>query len=155
MLGGHEGQLLTLENYNGGDIVHTRWNWDDGAFSTIKQILLQVTDREIGSIQIEYCGKNGESIVSKWHGDFDHVIDKIELDYPDEFLTRMTGFHSFRDDISDHNVRSLCFYSNRRMYGPFGYEEGTYFDSGTYGKIVGFHGCETHLLDAIGLYVEN
>lgn len=53
-------------------------------------------------------------------------------------------------------MRSLTFESNKRVYGPFGVKEGTYFSvpitSG--GKIIGFHGKSGWFLDSIGAFVE-
>ncbi|KAF9599724.1 hypothetical protein IFM89_001670 [Coptis chinensis] len=138
--------------------------WDDGVFSTIKTIFVSRGEREIRSIQIEYCGKNGESIVSERHGwVVADTLDKIELDYPDEYLMRITGFHAFEqyaykhfEDQAGglHLLRSLCFFTNKKKYGPFGNERGTYFTSGKDGKVVGFHGRCGAFLDGIGVHME-
>lgn len=53
-------------------------------------------------------------------------------------------------------MRSLTFQSNRKTYGPFGVEQGTYFSFPmTGGKIVGFHGRCGWYLDAIGIYLKS
>lgn len=47
------------------------------------------------------------------------------------------------------------FESNKRTYGPYGIEQGTYFSFPMVGgKIVGFHGKCGWYLDAIGAYLE-
>jgi len=53
-------------------------------------------------------------------------------------------------------VRSLSFESNKKTYGPFGVEQGTYFSVPMTGaKIVGFHGRCGWYLDAIGVYMKS
>ncbi|KAF9614608.1 hypothetical protein IFM89_019585, partial [Coptis chinensis] len=100
-------------------------HWDDGVFSTIKQIQLFRGEREIRAIQIVYCGKNGESIVSKKHG-------------------------WAESDIIDKVLGSKGSDATKKKYGPFGNERGTYFTSGKDGKVVGFYGQDGAYLDAIG-----
>lgn len=52
-------------------------------------------------------------------------------------------------------IKSLTLISNKRTYGPYGTEEGTYFSLPMIGgKIVGFHGKGGWYLDAIGVHLE-
>lgn len=52
-------------------------------------------------------------------------------------------------------IRSLTFESNKRKYGSYGIEQGTYFSLPTIGgKIVGFHGKSGWYLGAIGVHLE-
>lgn len=52
-------------------------------------------------------------------------------------------------------VRSLTFHTNKRRYGPYGDEYGTYFSTSfTNGRIVGFHGREGWYIDGIGVHVQ-
>lgn len=77
------------------------------------------------------------------------------LEYPDEFLTSVHGHYGSINDWGVVCVRSLTFQSNRKTYGPFGIEQGTYFSFPmTGGKIVGFHGRSGWYLDAIGIYLK-
>ncbi|XWS14527.1 hypothetical protein CRYUN_Cryun35bG0017500 [Craigia yunnanensis] len=124
--------------------------WDDGAYSTVRQLVI-AHGAGIDSIQIEYDNK-GNSIWSRKHGgDRGSKTDKIKLDYPDEFLTSIHGYHGSLNERGPILVRSLTFHSNRKAYGPYGIEQGTNF-SMTRGKIVGFHGRCGWYLDAIGVY---
>ncbi|KAJ9560892.1 hypothetical protein OSB04_006052 [Centaurea solstitialis] len=51
-------------------------------------------------------------------------------------------------------VWSLCFVTNKKRYGPYGFSYGTRFSyDGRGGVIVGFHGHADNYLDAIGIYV--
>lgn len=80
---------------------------------------------------------------------------QVKLDYPDEFLTSVHGYYGSLNQRGTIFVRSLTFESNKKKYGPFGFEEGTYFSFPmTGGKIVGFHGRCGWYLDAIGVYLK-
>jgi hypothetical protein len=80
---------------------------------------------------------------------------QVKLDYPDEFLTSIHGHYGCLIEWGPVFVRSLTFESNRKTYGPFGTEQGTYFSFPMAGgKIVGFHGKSGWYLDAIGAYLK-
>lgn len=67
----------------------------------------------------------------------------------------MDGHYGSLQEWGPVLIRSLTFHSNKRTYGPFGVEEGTYFTfPKMHGKIVGFLGKYGWYLDAIGFYVE-
>lgn len=78
---------------------------------------------------------------------------QIELDYPDEYLTSMSGNYGLLGAYE--LVTSLTFQSNRSTYGPFGSGGGKPFSftSGA-GKIVGFFGRSGIYLDSIGAYID-
>lgn len=80
---------------------------------------------------------------------------QVKLDCPDEFLTSIHGHYGCLNEWGPVFVRSLSFESNRKTYGPFGTEQGTYFSFPMAGgKIVGFHGKSGWYLDAIGAYLK-
>ena len=82
-------------------------------------------------------------------------IFQVKLEYPDEFLTSIHGHYGSINEWGPAFVCSLTFESNKKTYGPYGIEQGTYFSFPMIGgKIVGFHGKCGWYLDAIGAYPE-
>lgn len=78
----------------------------------------------------------------------------MKLDFPNEYLTSVEGYHGRVNAWGPLLIRSLTFKSNKKTYGPFGNQEGTSFSfpiSG--GKIVGFHGKSGWFLDSIGVHL--
>ncbi|KAJ8762178.1 hypothetical protein K2173_007332 [Erythroxylum novogranatense] len=128
--------------------------WDDGVYSTVRQLVI-AHDAGIDSIQIEY-DKNGTSIWSEKHGGSGgNRIDKVKLDYPEELLTSVGGYYGRVSVWGPVFIRLLIFESNKRTYGPFGVEQGTFFSFPVSGsKNVGFHGKSGWYLDAIGMYLK-
>ncbi|CAN6805074.1 unnamed protein product, partial [Brassica oleracea] len=151
---------LLLQNVQGKPASVGPWGgqsghaWDDGTFTTVRQIVI-AHGYSIDSIQIEY-DKNGTSVWSEKRGGKGGIkFDKVKLDYPHEYLTSVKGTYSAFDVWGNLCVRSLTFESNRKLYGPFGVESGTYFtlpksDS----MIIGFYGKAGWYLDAIGAYLK-
>ncbi|GAU27699.1 hypothetical protein TSUD_126450 [Trifolium subterraneum] len=131
------------------------YSWDDGVYSSIRQLVI-VHGEGIDSIQIEY-DKDGDSVWSLKHGGSGgHKIEKIKLDYPDEFLTSIDGYYGSLNQWGPIFIRSICFESNKKIYGPFGVEQGTYFTLPVTGaKIVGFHGRYGWHIDAIGVHLRS
>lgn len=81
---------------------------------------------------------------------------QIKLDYPNEFLTSVDGYYGSLNQFGPIFIRSLSFESNKKMYGPFGVEQGTYFSLPVTGaKIVGFHGRYGWHIDAIGVHLRS
>ena len=79
---------------------------------------------------------------------------QVKLDYPDEYLVSISGYICCLVEYGPVLVRSLMFESNKKKYGPFGIQYGTYFSIPmTGGKIVGFHGRSSWYLDSIGVYL--
>ncbi|XP_048128151.1 jacalin-related lectin 4-like [Rhodamnia argentea] len=124
--------------------------WDDGKFNGVKKIKIML-ENVVNCISFEYdaCG---ESIWSSTHGHSGNGdIRVVNLDYPREFLTSVSGY--IRPDYPA--IQSLTFESNIRRHGPFGKEEGRSFScSSTCNKIIGFHGRSSVRLDALGVYSE-
>ncbi|MCL7031265.1 hypothetical protein MKW94_024386 [Papaver nudicaule] len=131
--------------------------WDDGAYTGIKQIHL--TKKEaIFSIQIQY-EREGRTVWSARHGGSGRGASttKIKFQYPDEWLTCVTGYYGgIVGDETVEVIKSLTFYTSKGKYGPYGEETGTYFSSSvSEGKVVGFHGRSSSYLDAIGVHMQN
>ncbi|XP_048128152.1 jacalin-related lectin 20-like [Rhodamnia argentea] len=124
--------------------------WDDGKFNGVKKIKVML-ESVVHCISFEY-DDNGESIWSSAHGHSGNGdILLVNLDYPLEFLTSISGY--IRNDCSV--IQSLTFESNIRRHGPFGKEEGSFFSCEfTCRKIIGFHGRSGVQLDALGVYSE-
>lgn len=84
-----------------------------------------------------------------------HTRNKIKLEYPEEFLTSIHGLYGSLKGWGPILIKSLTLISNKRTYGTYGTEEGTYFSLPMIGgKIVGFHGNGGWYLDAIGIHLE-
>ncbi|CAJ2640300.1 unnamed protein product [Trifolium pratense] len=131
--------------------------WDDGVFSDIKQIYLTKSSEGICSIQIEY-DRNKQSVWSVKHGgNGGSITHRIKLEYPNEVLSCITGYHgTVATDEQAIVIKSLTFHTSRGKYGPFGDEVGKFFTSTkTEGKVVGFHGRSSMYLDAIGVHMQH
>ncbi|XP_075088651.1 agglutinin-like isoform X1 [Nicotiana tabacum] len=135
--------------------------WDDGVFSTIKQvhIYMNLHISAISGIQIEYEKKDKTSFWSQLHGGLgagNDTVRKINVDGENELLIGIEGFYSPVDDNGGLDaIRQIAFYTNKGKYGPYGTEIGTYFSSSAArGKIVGFHGKSGVFLNAIGVHME-
>ncbi|KAH6824943.1 hypothetical protein C2S53_008206 [Perilla frutescens var. hirtella] len=127
-------------------------DWDDGVFSAVKGVNVRLrSDTDVVSaVRFVYEKKDGEIFFSPFHGG--HCGEKIhrktvEIDFPSEFLTGVSGTYS------ENAITSLKFQTNRIEYGPFGVESGTTFSFNTKdGLITGFHGRAGQFLNAIGVY---
>ncbi|XP_068652596.1 jacalin-related lectin 3 isoform X2 [Aristolochia californica] len=129
--------------------------FDDGFYTTIKQLVVS-HGAAIDSLRIEYQGKKGASVWSERHGGTGGArTDKVTLDYPDEILLSINGFYGSITTGGPFVVRSLTFESNKRKYGPFGFQQGSYFSLPvTGGMIVGFHGRCGWYLDSLGVHIK-
>ncbi|KAJ0785909.1 putative jacalin-like lectin domain-containing protein [Helianthus annuus] len=135
--------------------------WDDGVFSTIKQVHVHVGELNvIYALQFEYQKRDGKSILSQIHGETDGLeIKMVNLDNHDEFITGISGFYG---PVKGYNgleaIASISFHTNKMIHGPFGEERGAgyvYFCSTpSPGKVVGFHGRNNGFLGAIGVHME-
>uniref|UniRef100_A0A0D9WIE5 Jacalin-type lectin domain-containing protein n=1 Tax=Leersia perrieri TaxID=77586 RepID=A0A0D9WIE5_9ORYZ len=128
--------------------------FDDGMYTGVWQINLT---RAVGitSIKVLY-DRNGQAVWGNKHG-FSGAVspDKIVFDFPSEVLTHITGYYGPTMIMGPTVVRSLTFHTNKRRYGPYGDEYGTYFSTSfTDGRIVGFHGREGWYIDGIGVHVQ-
>ncbi|KAI3832047.1 hypothetical protein MKW92_050146 [Papaver armeniacum] len=117
--------------------------WDDGFHTTVKQLVI-VHGAGIDSVKFEYHDNSGTSFWSQKHGGSGGFkTDKIELDFPGEYLKSISGYYGSINDWSPVFIRSLTIESNRKKYGPFGCQQGTQFlfpATSIASKIVGFHG---------------
>ena len=71
-------------------------------------------------------------------------------------MVRIAGFYGpVKGSDSFKVLRSITFYTNKAIYGPYGNEIGDAFTSSlATGKVVGFHGRSGVYLDAIGGHME-
>ncbi|XP_056160717.1 jacalin-related lectin 4-like [Syzygium oleosum] len=122
--------------------------WDDGRYIDIKRIVV-CYGFFVYSIDIDYVNMDG-SIRSTRHGrQLGPHIYEVKLDYPDEFITSISGF------FSTTVISSLTFRTNKRVWGPIGEEEERYFSlPSDAGKIIGFFGRNGDVLKSIGAQVE-
>ncbi|KAI3887437.1 hypothetical protein MKX03_022117 [Papaver bracteatum] len=131
--------------------------WDDGFHTTVKQLVI-VHGAGIDSIKFEYHDNSGTSFWSQKHGGSGGFkTDKIELDFPGEYLKSISGYYGSINDWSPVFIRSLTIESSRKKYGPFGSQQGTQFSfpaTSFASKIVGFHGHSSWYLTSIGVYLE-
>ncbi|KAF8013790.1 hypothetical protein BT93_I1595 [Corymbia citriodora subsp. variegata] len=117
--------------------------WDDKNFNGVREIEIMYGDGLIFTT----CLVLREAF----------EIVQIELDYPREYLTSISGYKREDGDgnINNDIVQSLTFHSNRRRHGPFGKETGKYFwYPSTGSKIIGFYGTWDRTLKSIGVYAE-
>ncbi|KAL6537496.1 Jacalin-related lectin 19 [Orobanche minor] len=128
-------------------------NWDDGFYNGIREIILKY-DRCIDSILIIY-DKNEKPVSGHKHGGVGGTkTAKIKLQFPEEFLTAVTGHYCPVVHGDSPVIRSLTFRSNRRMFGPYGVEEGTpFFFPMKGGQIIGFKGKCGWYLGSIGFHI--
>ncbi|CAN0906521.1 Jacalin-related lectin 3 [Linum grandiflorum] len=131
--------------------------WDDGVFNGVKTIFL-TRGEAIYCIQTEYQDNGGQFVWSPRHGSGSEGNSQmIKFDYPHEFLTAVSGYHSsLTGDEKSQVIHSLTFYTNTGKYGPYGKEMGTFFTSpeSKQQKIVGFHGRSGCYLNALGVHIQ-
>ncbi|KAK4777049.1 hypothetical protein SAY86_005737 [Trapa natans] len=128
--------------------------YDDNARSFVRKITVVVKD-VIQTIIVEY-DHDGSLVRSGYHGGIyerNGTRYMFVLDYPEEFLISVSGY--IEEGYSFGVIRSLRFQSNRRLYGPFGDEKGTFFAFPAVddGRILGFFGnCDNGFVNSIGAY---
>ncbi|XAR56997.1 hypothetical protein NMG60_11024993, partial [Bertholletia excelsa] len=118
----------------------------------------------IDLFQFVYVGEDGDLLLSERHGDECGIkLDIVELNYPDEFLTSISGsYHTSRNALT-----SILFTTNISTHGPFGkqnWDDREFnFSLGEDRSFGGFHGTTTRLFDAttsriilesIGVYIK-
>ncbi|KAI3786149.1 hypothetical protein L1987_45280 [Smallanthus sonchifolius] len=80
----------------------------------------------------------------------------IKLQFPDEILISVSGHYCPVVYGGSPVIRSLTFKTDKRIFGPFGVEEGTPFNFLTNGgQIVGFVGRSGWFLDSLGFCLSN
>ncbi|XP_009768640.1 putative late blight resistance protein homolog R1A-3 isoform X2 [Nicotiana sylvestris] len=129
--------------------------WNYMLKSPIKEILITHGDC-IDSIMFRTVTEQGTTIDSPKFGGDGGRRDKVVIEAT--LLEYLTGIKGTFGLCGSHSViKSLCFITNAKNYGPFGSEAGgTPFSlvirEG--GAIVGFHGRCGAYLDAIGVYLQ-
>ncbi|TVU03287.1 hypothetical protein EJB05_51180 [Eragrostis curvula] len=130
--------------------------WDDGPHRGVRSITLAYS-RFLESMTVEYVDRSGRPVYGEKHGGGTSRSrsEKIELDFPYEFVTGVSGRYQEVHVGSLPVVRSLTFTTSRgKVHGPFGYDEGTPFAYPMEGGVVvGFTGRSSWHVDALGLYV--
>ncbi|GJN17922.1 hypothetical protein PR202_gb05030 [Eleusine coracana subsp. coracana] len=131
--------------------------WDDGAHRGVRSITVAY-GRSLESMTVEYVDRNGRPVHGEKHGGGTSRsrTEKIELEYPYEFVTGVSGSYREAHGGSLPVVRSLTFTTSRgKVHGPFGYDDQgmpfAYPMEG--GVVVGFTGRSSWHVDALGLYV--
>ncbi|KAK1427335.1 hypothetical protein QVD17_16018 [Tagetes erecta] len=134
--------------------------WDDGVFSTVKQVRVHLGElKVIYALQFEYIKKDGKSVLSQIHGGTDgSKIELVDLDVEEEFLTGISGIFGPVEGCNGlEAIVSITLYTNKRIHGPYGEEKvaGYIFSSAASpGKLVGFQGRNNRFLSAIGVHME-
>lgn len=132
--------------------------WDDGPHRGVRSITV-TWGRLLESMQVEYVDRSGRPVLGEKHGGGTRRSrsQKIELDFPYEFLTGVSGCYGAAHGGSPPVVQSLTFATSRwTVHGPFGDAgaEGTPFSYPMEGGVVvGFTGRSGWHLDAVGLHV--
>nr|XP_009622528.1 agglutinin-like isoform X2 [Nicotiana tomentosiformis] len=136
----------------GGNTGGSEWNYK--LKSPTIEILIAHGDF-IHSIMFRTITEQGSTIDSPKFGGDGGRRDKVVIKAsPLVYLTGIKG--TFGRYGSYSVIKSLCFITNAKNYGPFGFEAGTPFSlvikEG--GAIEGFHGHCRAYLDAIGVYLQ-
>ncbi|KAL4559458.1 hypothetical protein LXL04_031596 [Taraxacum kok-saghyz] len=106
----------------------------------------------VNSIEFHTECSDGATKKSLFGGEGGKRTDTIIIDYPDEYLTSISG----AINGSSKYVTSLYFHSNQNRYGPYGsgVGNGGHFSyDGKDGVIVGFHGSFDNHICSFGFYV--
>ncbi|OIT33046.1 agglutinin, partial [Nicotiana attenuata] len=134
--------------------------WDDGVFTTITRVILHVDTcfSAITGLEVHYVKEKASR--RSHRGDrvgSDGII--INIDGENEFLIGVDGFYgpAMVENFggSTDAIKQITFYTNKRKFGPYGRDIGTYFRSAAArGRIVGFHGRSGACLYAIGVHMD-
>ncbi|KAL0553472.1 hypothetical protein IC582_007367 [Cucumis melo] len=124
--------------------------WEEKVFSTIRAFIVY-HQRCVHAIQI-YYEKNGKAVWSAKHGGDGGTKYEVVFDYPHEYLVSIHGTYNNVMELEGVVIESLTLETNKRVYGPFGIEDGTKFSiPNKRVKIIGIHGKCSSYLDSIGL----
>ncbi|KAF8677972.1 hypothetical protein HU200_046329 [Digitaria exilis] len=133
--------------------------WDDAPHRGVRRITVTY-GRFMESIQVEYANRNGRPILGEKHGGGmgRSLSFTIELDFPYEFVTGVSGCYRAAHGGSPPVVLSLTFATTRGTAGDAGADDGVPFDYPMDGGVVvgwvhAFTGRSGWHLDALGLYV--
>ncbi|CAL5393440.1 unnamed protein product [Camellia sinensis] len=138
--------------------------WDHKGKTELVQIFISYGSK-INFLQYLHV-ENGTLVLSERLGGSDNGnnFNTVRLNYPDEFLTSISGSYHTEQifdgfDAEDHVMTSITFGTNQGSHGPFG-EPGKYdskfnFQMGQDRPFGGFHGStKDGLLESIGVYVK-
>ncbi|KAJ9536358.1 hypothetical protein OSB04_un000450 [Centaurea solstitialis] len=125
--------------------------WDDGVFSTVKQVHVYMDEslKVLHAIQFLYVKRDAKFFMSPMHqGTCENnmeLVAVVNLDGLDEYLTGISGFYGPAEGYhGSEAITSITFRTNKKVHGPYGEERGpghTYFTSSACpGKVVGFQG---------------
>ncbi|KAG8372866.1 hypothetical protein BUALT_Bualt12G0111500 [Buddleja alternifolia] len=130
--------------------------WDEEGKNKIVQIFVS-HDENINSIQFQYA-QNGTLVLSGRHGStskYSRNFDVVELNYPSEYITWISG------RTSSGCLCSITFGTNHGQYGPFGRfnssdDEFTLRLGGNcHSQFGGFHGTSYNdVVASIGVYLK-
>ncbi|KAL6839832.1 hypothetical protein ACP4OV_029642 [Aristida adscensionis] len=136
--------------------------WDDGPHRGVRSITVTY-GRFLEAVRVEYVDRSGRAVLGEKHGGGTarSRSDKIELDFPYEFVTGVSGCYGPVHAGSAPVVRSVAFATSRgREHGPFGDDAGAGGGGGVPfacamegGVVVGFAGRSSWHVDALGLHV--
>ncbi|KAI8549681.1 hypothetical protein RHMOL_Rhmol06G0043400 [Rhododendron molle] len=135
-------------------------HWDDGVFSAIKKVHLNIVTplpgcSAIKAVRFHYEKADGKCFRSPCHGG--NGFPTIELDPEREEILGIEGFYGPLMEWKNgfEALTSITFYTNKRKYGPYGNEIGRHFSSMcSGGKVVGFFGRSGTHLNAIGVHMD-
>ncbi|KAM0035427.1 putative jacalin-like lectin domain-containing protein [Helianthus debilis subsp. tardiflorus] len=102
-------------------------SWDDGVFSTIKQVRVHVGELNvIYALQFEYQKRDGTSVLSQIHGGTNGLeIKMVNMDDKDEFIIGVSAFYGLVEGYKGlEAIVSISFHTNKRIHGPYGEELG-------------------------------
>ncbi|KAJ9536360.1 hypothetical protein OSB04_un000452 [Centaurea solstitialis] len=132
--------------------------WDDGVFSTVKQVHVYMDEslKVLHAIQFLYVKR--DAIIYMDHN-LELINWQFNLDGLDEYLTGISGFYGPVEGYhGSEAITSITFHTNKKVHGPYGEERGpeyTYFTSSACpGKVVGFQGRNDEFVSAIGVHME-
>ncbi|KAL5755632.1 hypothetical protein ACOSQ2_020378 [Xanthoceras sorbifolium] len=133
-------------------VAEEEWSYmlKGGAFTEIK---IGYNRDSIKWISFKSLEENAQEV--KYSKKSDTSGEKIKVCMcvcvPEEYLVSLSG--SLRDIVRD--IESLCFYTNRTIYGAFGTMKGTPFSFNMKGgTIVDFYGRVGDCFDALGAYIK-
>ncbi|KAG7594930.1 Jacalin-like lectin domain [Arabidopsis thaliana x Arabidopsis arenosa] len=127
--------------------------WDDGPnYDGVKKMYVTYTNYLIRSISTDY-DKDGQ-VVTSYHGSKDGETKEFAIDYPNEYLTSVSGTYNTIPEDGVLVVRSLIFKTSKGRISPtYGFVSGTEFVFERQGYVInGFHGRDGGGFDAIGVY---
>nr|KAJ0227228.1 hypothetical protein LSAT_V11C100007950 [Lactuca sativa] len=154
----------TTTNRIQGCIKHGPWGGSQGEYWLYmpeEGYIKKITIVHAGFIdrirfQSDCHTQTGETQTSIFGGSGGKKTDTICIDYPNEYLTSISGtIDNSGGSFSPPMLMSLSFHTNQIRYGPYGNsDKGTPFSyDGKDGMIIGFYGRFGQYINAIGIYV--